>query len=110
MRDKNILELDEQTLEDILYIGAVRSMQLSYSSPKFVVTSDVEENKFIIHCVFPFAGDTGAIVDVDFECDRFNGKSLQVLLEELEKLQAEIIRKVQNQLDEINERRNELDE
>ena len=103
--DKEILELDEQLLEDILYIGAVRAMQLEFSSPKFTVTSDIDEEKFIIHCVFPFAGNTGAIVTVDFDCSRFNGQSLEVLLEELDKLQAEIILKVHKQVGEVSEKR-----
>lgn len=103
--DKQILELDEQLLEDILYIGAVRAMQLEFSSPKFTVTSDTTEEKFLIHCVFPFAGTTGAIVDVDFDCNRFDGQGLKVLLEELDKLQAEIILKVHKQVEEVSEER-----
>lgn len=108
--DKQIVELDEQLLEDLLYMSCVRAMQLEFSSPKFTVVGNVERNRFEIHCVFPFAGETGSIIDINFDCKRFHKKSLEVLMVELTKLQEEIIEKVHDQIDRVSEYRRRKDE
>lgn len=101
MSDKKQVTFDELLLEDLLYIGCVRSMQLKYSSPKFIVSSDDESSIFYVHCVFPFAGSTGAIVDVEFDTNRIEGKTLREALDELTELQREIMAKVTKQTDKI---------
>lgn len=106
--DKQRLIFDGQLLEDLLYIGCVRSMQLQYSSPKFIVTSNEENNIFNIHCVFPFVGTTGSIIDVDLDTDKINNKSLDELLDVLANLRKEIIEKVQEQIERISIKRKEL--
>ena len=108
--NKQIVELDEQLLEDLLYMSCVRAMQLEFSSPKFTVIGNVEKNRFEIHCVFPFAGETGSIIDINFDCKRFHEQSLDVLLDELSKLQEEIIEKVHDQIGRVSEYRRRKDE
>lgn len=101
--DKEILQITSEDIEDVLYIGCVRAMQLKYSSPKFAVYEEPEKKRYRIHSVFPFAGKVGIVSDNYLDIKTFHKKPFSVFLDVMVKLQHDII-------DTVNEKEQEEQE
>lgn len=98
---KEKLIVNEQFLEDIIYIALVKSYQLTLSCPKVIVTPE-SKRAFNVHFVFPMMGDYGEIADEVIDFSKFKG-NVKDFVNVIQEFTTRVIENLHSDIDENNE-------